>query len=519
MSTMPTTMIVASSAVLCLAIVYRLWREVVRDLAVLLWKASDDLQNLCNEVMKKHGGTYVFKGPKFCNFDFVTTCDHRNARHIFSTNFRNYERGQDFNYMFEVLGDGIFNVDGELWKYQRQLLQSLIGSNNEEFERHMMETLRDKTETALFPALDDAASSSRLQGRSEVVDVQDVGKRFLFDAICLLVLGFDPEEMSSSASWAVKACDEITEAVAFRHIVPVWMLRLQNWFQVGTEKRMRRSWRAMDRFLYRCVKTRKQELALANNDKSKGKDYHQPRPRFDLLTQCLMVEEDGEGEGEAVVEKQSDKFLRDTALTLILAGKETISSGLVWLLWLVATHPHVERAILDEIEQFVAVNGKAAFWSKGELTTNKMVYLHAAICETLRLYPPVPFQHRCAMGEDLLPSGHRVRKGARMIFSICSMARMPQIWGEDCAEFKPERWIDRGTGTILPVPSHKFMTFMTGPRTCLGRAMSFLLLKSLASAILWNYKFEVVEGHHVKPALSVVTSMKHGLKMRVSKRR
>ncbi|CAI0454891.1 unnamed protein product [Linum tenue] len=201
--------------------------------------------------------------------------------------------------------------------------------------------------------------------------------------------------------------------------------------------------------------------------------------------------------------------------TLIAAGKDTLSSTLSWLIWLVVTHPDVERKILEEIER---ETDRGTSWfsiSKDEL--NGLVYLHATICETLRLYPPVPFEHRCAGEADVLPTGHRVKKGMRMLLSIYSMGRMEEIWGKDCMEFKPERWISE-EGNIIHVPSQKFMAFLTGPKTCLGKPMSFMQLKFIVSAILWNYKLDMVEGHIVKPTPSIVLSMKDGLKMRVSKR-
>ncbi|CAI0454896.1 unnamed protein product [Linum tenue] len=217
--------------------------------------------------------------------------------------------------------------------------------------------------------------------------------------------------------------------------------------------------------------------------------------------------------------------------TLIAAGKDTISSTLSWLLWLVATHPDVERKILEEIERVTTMAGRQEIFMIDKDEMNRLVYLHAIICETLRLYPPAPFELRCAIEDDMLPSGHLIHKGTRILFSIYSVGRMEEIWGKDCMEFKPERWIsEQGSlihipsykfneGNIIHVPSQKFMTFLTGPRTCLGKAMSFMLLKFMVSSILWNYKFEMVEGHVVKPTPSMVLSMKDGLKMRVSKRK
>jgi len=43
------------------------------------------------------------------------------VQHILKTNFHNYGKGEYFfNVTFkDFLGDGIFNVDGESWKFQR----------------------------------------------------------------------------------------------------------------------------------------------------------------------------------------------------------------------------------------------------------------------------------------------------------------------------------------------------------------------------------------------------------------
>ncbi|KAJ8446991.1 hypothetical protein Cgig2_033560 [Carnegiea gigantea] len=72
---------------------------------------------------------------------------------------------------------------------------------------------------------------------------------------------------------------------------------------------------------------------------------------------------------------------------------------------------------------------------------DKLIYLHATICEALKLYPPVPFNAKVPIEPDKLPSGHKVDSSTQSIFSMYAMERMKSLWGEDCYEFKPERWI------------------------------------------------------------------------------
>lgn len=97
------------------------------------------------------------------------------------------------------------------------------------------------------------------------------------------------------------------------------------------------------------------------------------------------------------------------------------------------------------------------------------------------------------------------------------MGRNPEIWGKDCLEFKPDRWVSE-QGDLIHVPPHKFIAFNAGPRSCLGRDISFFLLKQVASAMIWYYQFEVVPDHPILPNVSILYNMKYGLKVRVTKR-
>ncbi|CAI0454985.1 unnamed protein product [Linum tenue] len=521
---------------LCLVVIF-LWRHwllknkhspvyqwpLLGMLPSLLFNLST-IHDFFTQALRRTGGTFLLKGPSFINADYILTSDPANINHIFNKNAANYDKGPDFKAIMEAVGDGIFNVEGESWKLQRKLLHSLL--NNSEFEGHAMHILTQKTRSTLMPVLDRAASRNN---NDELVDLQDVFKRFMFDNMCLLVLGFDPHylpavESDDGGRLPDSACGkafEVLEEVALcRHIVPMCVWRLQQRLQIGMEWKFSRAWSTLDQLLYGSIKRRKQELATkhsVDNDVTK-------RDKLDLLTQILVMKDEDDIGDKNIIDKTSDKFLRDTTFTLVAAGRDSITAGLTWLIWCVANHPYVEKRILEELRQVMTtrlsskIDGeeRGGFFRNEEL--NKLVYLHATACETLRLYPPVPFEHKCAMESDVLPSGHTIRKEDKILFSIYTMARMEEIWGEDCMEFKPERWIS-DKGTILHFPSYKFMTFLTGARTCLGKNMSFKQVKSLASALLWNYKFELIDdGSSVRPAVSMMLFMKDGLKMRVSKR-
>ena len=149
---------------------------------------------------------------------------------------------------------------------------------------------------------------------------------------------------------------------------------------------------------------------------------------------------------------------------------------------------------------------------------SKLVYLHGAICESVRLFHILPFNQKTSLQSDILPSSHSIKPNTKMVLSLYSMGRMESIWGQDCLEFKPERWISEHGRIVHDVPSFKFIPSNAGPRTCLGKDMTFIQMKIIASTIIWNYHVHMVEGHPVSLSFSNVLHMKHGLKVRICKR-
>ncbi|MBA0613663.1 hypothetical protein Godav_014051 [Gossypium davidsonii] len=135
-----------------------------------------------------------------------------------------------------------------------------------------------------------------------------------------------------------------------------------------------------------------------------------------------------------------------------------------------------------------------------------MVYLQAALSESLRLYPSVPVELKQVLKDDVLPDGTRLKKGAQVFNFLFSMVRMESIWGKDCLEFKPERRIK--DGKFLSANQFKYPVFNAGPRRCLGKNFSYTQMKIVAISVLLRYSVKVVEGHSVVPKLTTTLYMK-----------
>lgn len=447
--------------------------------------------------------SFLFTGPPRSGMQFFVTADPANVRHVFTSNFANYPKGPEFEEIFDVLGGGIFNADGESWRRQRAKAQLLMSSAP--FRALVSRYSRAKVDTALLPLL------SHMAATGEAFDLQDVFLRLTFDTTTTLVFGVDPGCLSVGLPEVpfARAMDDAMGVLLLRHVVPMTWWKLARRLRIGHERKMAEAWRTIDQFVADTIAKRRAEKARHGNEQVSA----------DLLSSYIN---DDEGEDE---EGGVDAFLRDTTINLMLAGRDTTGSALSWFFYLLTRNPRVVAKIRQELEcvKSKSSGGGMASFDPDELS--RLTYLHAALCESLRLYPPVPQELKEAAAADVLPCGHEVRAGDKILVSLYAMGRMEEVWGSDCREFRPERWIPeledgrRVVQQVRYVPSYKFMSFNSGPRTCLGKDMAFVQLKAAAAAVVSNFDVEAVPGHVVEPKLSIILHMKNGFMATVKRRR
>ncbi|MED6207515.1 hypothetical protein PIB30_036576 [Stylosanthes scabra] len=190
------------------------------------------LHDFVTDVLREKGGTGEFMGPWFTKLNYMITIDPINVHHIFSKNFDNYVKGPEFREMFYPFGDGFINVDSEKWKHQRTLLHSLFREKS--FEVRVEMITQNLIQNSLLPILDHAC----LDGK--VLDLQQVFSRFMFEEACLMILGYDPDNLSTEFPLAEveTAFDEVMESLFCRNYVPRSVWKLQEWLQIGEEKKL-----------------------------------------------------------------------------------------------------------------------------------------------------------------------------------------------------------------------------------------------------------------------------------------
>ncbi|KAE8708460.1 Cytochrome P450-like protein [Hibiscus syriacus] len=216
--------------------------------------------------------------------------------------------------------------------------------------------------------------------------------------------------------------------------------------------------------------------------------------------------------------RPKDSLIRDNIVHFLFASDDAYSLTLTWFFYLISKAHMVEIKIREEIKRDLSMKQVEGLQIPSNLDElNNLTCLHAAFNETLRLFPPIPFELRTCTKPDFLPNGHRVDRKTRVLIGIHAMGRMGSLWGEDCYEFKPERWISK-EGKIKRESPSKFCAFLAGPRICPGKELSFLLMKAIATVIIHNYNVHVIEGQKIGPKNSAFYQMKNGLMVRVKNR-
>nr|GMD12617.1 cytochrome P450 94C1-like [Ipomoea batatas]GMD16051.1 cytochrome P450 94C1-like [Ipomoea batatas] len=416
----------------------------------------------------------------------VITANPANVEYMLTTKFENFPKGKQFaSILGDLLGRGIFAVDGDLWKFQRKMASREFGSVS--IRSYAFEIVAAEVRTRLFPLL-------AFYGENrEVLDFQDVLRRFSFDNICKFSFGMDPGclNLSLPASKFAAAFDLASKLSAERAMTAspaVW--KVKRLLNIGSEKMLGEAIGLINELAEEMIE---QKRKCGGGDAS---------DQSDLLSRFMGIIDD-------------DKLLRDIVISFLLAGRDTIASALTSFFWLLSRHPGVTDRIRAESAQIMEPEQDLPSYQQ----IRDMNYLTAAIHESMRLFPPVQFDSKFCLNDDTLPDGTFVRKGTRVTYHPYAMGRMDSIWGLDCREFKPERWLE--DGVFKSENLFKYPVFQAGPRVCLGKDMALVEMKSVAVALIRAFDIEVACEPCQTPryAPGLTATVRGGLPVRITDRR
>jgi cytochrome P450 len=364
-----------------------------------------------------------------------------------------------------------------------------------------------------------------------------------------------------------RAFDEAQRLANRRFWLPLWRLCER---VTGDARRVQEDVEVVRRFAEGIVRQRRQlldkEAGLATRGKmAGGKEQVEEDARPDLLTLFMRPGAlassaaarfggggggNGGGGNEAAGDQQrggagqvagadelTDAEVVDAVLNFIIASRDTTAQATSWAFYELMRHPDAEAKLLQEAKEVLG-GGKGGGKDGGKGDDGapdhqpqqrqrhpsydelrRLRYARAVFLETVRLHPSIPQDAKyCSRpGGDVLPDGTPVPEGSLMLYSPWVACRLPSFWGEDAAEFRPERWLKgssggggvgggggedgggngsgggTGAGFLAPSP-YQFPAFNAGPRLCLGRGFAELEGVYALVETLRRFRFALAEG-------------------------
>ncbi|EAU85619.1 cytochrome P450 [Coprinopsis cinerea okayama7 len=464
------------------------------------------------DILKKYGSAMQIAGP--LGMKTLLTSDPKALHHVFVKDQDVHEETDLFlatNSM--VFGPSLLSTLGEPHRKQRKMLNPVFSIN------HMRQMVPIFMEVST--KLGDALSRLTSTGPKEV-EVLGWLTRTALELIGQSGFGysFDPLTEHHEEHPYVTSVKLLTAMLMKTIWVRLFFLPTIHKWNLGG-KRLRRF--VMDRFSWGASRMFKdivdtmhktsleiyhsKKKALEEGDEVVARQIGQGKDLLSILMRANM-------EADSDDERLHEDELIAQVTTFTFAAMDTTSSALCRFFYLLAKHQDVQERLRKEIKEAKQQYGEINY---DQLTA--LPYLDAVCRETLRLYPPVPLISREARRDAILPLGMpitrkdgqrideiHVPKGTKIWASILGINRMPELWGPDADEWKPERWLSPLPEALrdakVPGVYSNLMTFIGGGRACIGFKFSQLEMKCVLFVLLDHLRFSLPENKDIKWVMS-----------------
>jgi cytochrome P450 len=402
---------------------------------------------------------FYFGGVK----EAIVTTNPVVIQHVLKTNAENYHKSEiQVKRMGHFLGKGLLTTHGEAWRTQRRLIQK-------GFDRKQLDVLSSIMQDSLADSLRDFDKQARL------------GPVDIYPHLMKMTFG-----MVGRSLFGARLKDEDIDLISLTiSTVQEFMVRqtiqpyLNPWFAVSGELRRHEEMRTRaDAILLDYIKRRRQEA-----------------PGHDLL-QILMDARYSDGEG------MSDDLVLSESMQLLVAGHETSSNALSWLLYLLSSRPDCLEKVRREFDS--VLGGRSLSYPD----VPKFEFATQIIQEALRLYPPFWMVDRMALADDRV-GDLAIPGGSTVVVFIYGAHHSPQYW-ENPESFDPERFTKANEKLHRP---YAYLPFGAGPRGCIGGNYAMLQILMILSVLLRRYDLQLVPGQTIETRPMVILRPEHGIRM------
>ncbi len=384
-------------------------------------------------------------------------------QHVLKTNAENYQKSEiQVKRMGHFLGKGLLTTHGDAWRTQRRLIQK-------GFDRKQLDALSLIMQDSLAESLRDFDQ----QIRGGPVDIYPHLMRITFAMVARSLFGARLKD--GDIDLVSQTICTVQEFIVKQTLQPY----LNPWFAASGELRR-----------HEDMRTRADNVLLAYITERR----HQP-PGSDLL-QTLMDARYSDGEA------MSDALVLSESMQLLVAGHETSSNAISWLLYLLSSRPDCLEQVRQEFETAL---GDAPL-SHGDML--KFPFATQVIQEALRLYPPFWMVDRMAVADDQV-GDLAIPRGSTVIVFVYGAHHAAQHW-PDPEQFQPARFVKENDKLRTPFT---YLPFGGGPRVCIGNHYAMLQILMILRALVARYDFQLTPGQTIEAHPMVILRPRHGIRM------
>jgi cytochrome P450 len=406
---------------------------------------------------------------------FVLLGDPDLVRHVLIDNAANYPKDDlQLEKLEPAVGRGLLTADGESWRLQRRTVAPL-------FQPQSVERYLAPMAASLDVML---ARWERHAETGAAIDVAQEMTTLTYDIISRTVFSHEIETPPHVMGEAITTYFDALGRIDLWDVLP-----LPRWLPRPAFIRAKPAQKIFREEVRRLLARRRARIAAG-----------EALPD-DLVTR-LMNARDPE-----TSKPLSDVVIHDNLVTFIGAGHETTANALTWTLFLVGEFPAADAAMAAEAKRVPAERAPG----EGELAG--MSATRMILEESMRLYPPVPFMSREAIGPDRLGEA-QVMRGTRIIIAPWVLHRHRRLW-TDPDLFVPERFSPERRAAI---PRFAYMPFGAGARICVGMTFAMQEAMLALAMIMRRFRVTLVEGTSVMPFARMTLRPLGGLPMRISAR-
>lgn len=432
----------------------------------------------------------VFRMPMALGSSRVVLCDPKAIQHFYSKETYGYVQNATTRiFISDMLGKGIIWAEGDSHKRQRKALTPAFSNA----------AIRKLAPVFFDSAYKVKEAWDAILGASEngeaVIDVQDWMNHVSLDSVGVAGFSHDFGTLEGKHSTIAEVFDSFGKLKLSFFQILIFILSGGLPFIAHTPS-MRKT--LVKKFSIATDEISREMLERTRMEKDEGKDDHSI---IGLLIKATN--------GSSALHISEDEVMAQIK-TLIIAGYETTSISLTWALIELSKDQSVQVKLREELASHFGHDGDPTY---DQLTVD-FPYLDAVVHEVLRLHAPIWETPRVAVEDDIIPLSVplqtadnktvdriSIAAGQKISIPIRTMNRSTSVWGADAKEFKPQRWLEEGgiQGKAKEIQAYRhLLTFVDGPRACLGKTFALTEFKATLSVLIRNYKFKLRDGPDTK---------------------